>query len=65
MDIDAAYAAQLKTALTEGGVELPWGDLEITETFWRAVDGLSVEQAVDVARAVRAGIEHGVISARQ
>ncbi|MGQ4513722.1 hypothetical protein [Streptomyces sp. DW26H14] len=61
MDIEPKHAADLKIALDTAGVELPWGDQEIVETFWRAVDGLDVERAVLVARAVRAGVEHGVI----
>jgi hypothetical protein len=64
MNIDPKFAADLKKALDVKGVELPWVDLEIVESFWRAVEGLEVDRAVLVARAVRAGIEHGAISAR-
>ncbi|QES45286.1 hypothetical protein DEJ49_33655 [Streptomyces venezuelae] len=65
MDIDPAFAAELKAALNRRGIELPWADLEVVETFWRAADGLTVDQAVNVAAAVRAGIEHGRITGRQ
>ena len=46
-------------------VQLPWAsDPEGNETFWAAVDGLTIDQAVRVAEAVRAGIEWGVVKTR-
>ncbi|MEU5431114.1 hypothetical protein AB0H73_36675 [Streptomyces olivoreticuli] len=65
MDIDPKFAADLKNALDLQGVELPWADLELAKTFWRAVEGLGVDQAVKVARAVHAGVENGRIEAQQ
>lgn len=68
MDIDPKFAAELKTALTDKGLldQLPWVlDPESNATFWAAVDGLTVDQAVRVAEAVRSGVEWGTIKARQ
>ena len=67
MDIDPVFAAKLRTALMEKGLldQLPWAsDPEGNETFWAAVDGLTIDQAVRVAEAVRAGIEWGVVKTR-
>lgn len=65
MEIEPKFSADLKKALDKKGIELPWLDPEIAETFWQAVDGLSVDQAVKVAAAVRAGVEHGVAVGRK
>lgn len=67
MNLTPEFAAELKAALKARGLldQLPWIlDPEANTTFWAAVDGLSVEQAVRVAEAVRAGIEWGTIRAR-
>ena len=65
MDIDPKFASDLKKALTSAGVlELPWLDIEFPQLFWRAVNGLTIDQAVAVARVAHRAVEFGNASGR-